>query len=79
MLQWLEVDQIRPFRVVQQVTKACLVPQACNTDNRYVTGDFQWTPIPDQLTQSVAVDVFSMPEVHFAEKAFNCVVLFVDC
>ena len=38
----------------------------------------QWTPIPDQPMESVAMDVFSMPEVHIRKQVFDSVVLCVD-
>ena len=41
-------------------------------------GEAQWTPVPDQPMESVAMDVFSMPEVHIGKETFDCVVLCVD-
>ena len=38
----------------------------------------QWTPFPDQPMESVAMDVFFMPEVHIRKEVFDCVVPFVD-
>ena len=35
-------------------------------------------PIPDRLMESVAMDIFSMPEVHIGKGFFHCVVLCVD-
>ena len=55
-----------------------MVCQACNPDNRNVKGEAQWTPVPDQPMESVAMDVFSMPEVHIGKETFDCVVLCVD-
>ena len=40
-------------------------------------GEAQWTPIPDQPMDSVAMDVFSMPAVQIGREGFNCVVLSV--
>ena len=34
--------------------------------------------MPDQPMESVAMDVFSMPEVHIGKETFDCVVLCVD-
>ena len=31
-------------------------------------GKAQWTPVPDQPMESVAMDVFSMPEVHIGKE-----------
>ena len=73
-----EVDDIGLYNVIKQVRKGCSVCQACNPDNRSHQGEAQWTPIPDQPMQSVAMDIFSMPEVHIRKEAFDCVVLCVD-
>ena len=43
-----------------------------------VKGEAPWAPIPDQPMQTVAVDIFSMPEVQIGKEVFDCVVLCVD-
>ena len=63
---------------IKKGRKGCSVCQACNPDNRNVKGEAQWTPVPDQPIESVAMDVFSMPEVHIGKETFDCVVLCVD-
>ena len=73
-----EIQQIGLFNAIKKVRKGCSVCQACNPDNRNVTGEAQWTPVPDQPMESVAMDVFSMPEVHIGKETFHCVVLCVD-
>ena len=58
------------------VKKGCLVCQAWNRDDRSVKGEAQWTPIPDQSTESMGMDVFSMPEVLIGEEpsiVWSCV------
>ena len=74
----LEIDDIGLYNAIKQVKKGCSVRQACNADNRNVKGEAQWTPIPDQPIESVAMDVFSMPGVHIGNNIFHCVVLCVD-
>ena len=36
------------------------------------------SPVPDQPMESVAMDVFSMPEVYIGKETFDCLVLGVD-
>ena len=60
-----EIDEIGLYNVIKQVKKGCSFCQACNPDNRYVPREAKLTPIPDQPMQSVAMDVFSMPEKKF--------------
>ena len=78
MQRRFEIDQIGLYTAIKKVRKGCSVCQACNPDNRNVKGEAQWTPVPDQPMESVAVDVFSMPEVHIGKETFDCVVLCVD-
>ena len=78
MQRWLEIDQIGLYTAIKKVRKGCSVCQACNPDNRNVKGEAQWTPVPDQPMESVAMDVFSMPEVHIGKETFNCAILCVD-
>ena len=73
-----KIDQISLYNANKKVRKGCSVCQACNPDNRNVEGEAQWTPVPDQPMESVAMDVFSMPEVHMSKETFDCVVLCVD-
>ena len=72
-----KIDQIGLYNAIKKVRKGCSICQACNADNRNV-GEAQWTPVPDQPMESVAMDVFSMPEVHIGKEIFDCVVLCVD-
>ena len=78
MQRWFEIDQIGLYTAIKKVRKGCSVCQACNPDNRNVKGEAQWTPVPDQPMESVAMDVFSMPEVHIGKETFDFVVLCVD-
>ena len=72
------IYQISIYSAFKKVRKGCSVCQACNPDNKNVKGETQWTPVPDQPMESVAMDVFSMPEVHIGKETFDCVVLCVD-
>ena len=73
-----KIDENGLYNAIKQVKKGCSVCQACNPDNRNVKGGAQWTPIPDQPMESVAMDVFFMPEVHIGKEVFDCVVLCVQ-
>ena len=66
------------YNAIKQVKKGCLVCQPCNPDDRNVKGEAQWTPIPDKPMESVAMDVWSMPEMHIGKEIFDFVVLCVD-
>ena len=79
MRRRFEIDQIILYSAIRKVRKGCSVCQACNPDNQNVKGEAQPTPVPDQPMESVAMDVFSMPEVHIGKGTFDCVVLCVDC
>ena len=74
----LEIDEIGLYNAIEQVKKGCSVCQACDPHNQDVGGKAKWTPIPDQPMEIVAMDVFSMPEVHIGKEVFDCVVLCVD-
>ena len=78
MQRRFEIDQIGLYTAIKKVRKGCSVCQACNLDNRNVKGEAQWTPVPDQPMESMAMDVLSMPEVHIGKETFDCVVLCVD-
>ena len=78
MQRRFEIDQISLYNAVKKVRKGCSVCQACNPDNPNVKGESHWTPVPDQPMESVAMNVFSMPEVHIGKETFDCVVLCVD-
>ena len=78
MQRRFEIDQIGLYSAIKKVRKGCSVCQACNPDNWSVKGEAQWTPVPDQPIESVAMDVFSMPEVHIGKETFDCVVLCLD-
>ena len=78
MQRQVEIDAISLYNAIKQIKKGCSVCQACNLDNANVQGEAQWTPIPDQPMEGVAMDVFSMPEVDIGKEVFDCVVLCVD-
>ena len=78
MQRRFEIDQIGLYNGIKKVRKSCSVCQACNPDNSNVTGEAQWTLVPTQPMESVAMDIFFMPEVHIGNETFDCVVLCVD-
>ena len=78
MQRRFEIDQIGLYNAIKEARKGCSVRQPCNPDNRNVKGEAQWTPVPDEPMESVAMDIFSMPEVHIGKETFDCVVLCVD-
>ena len=78
MQRRFEIDQIGLYNAIRKGRKGCSVCQACNPDNRNVTGGTQWTLVPEQPMESVAMAILSMPEVHIGKETFHCVVLCVD-
>ena len=50
---------------------------ACNLANYSLAGDQHWTPILDRPTESVSMDVFSMPEVKVGKDTYDCVVIVI--
>ena len=78
MQRQFEIDEIGLYNAIKQVKKGCSVCQARNPDNPNVRGEAQWTPIPDQPMESVAMDVFSMHGVHIGKEVSDCVVLCVN-
>ena len=78
MQRWFEIDEISLYNAIKQIKKGCSVCKACNPDNQNVRGEAQWTTIPHQSVESVAMDVFSVPDVHIGKEVFNFVVLCVD-
>ena len=75
MQRRFEIDQIGLHNAIR---KSCSVCQASNPDDRNVKGEAQCTPVPDQPMESVAMDVFSMPQVHIGKETLDCVVLCMD-
>ena len=73
-----KIDEIGLYIAIKEAKKGCSVCQACNAVNRKVQGETQWTPIPDQPMESLAMDFFSMPNVHIGKEVFDCVVPCVD-
>ena len=78
MQRRFKIDEFGLYNDIKQNKKGCSVCQACNPDNHTVKGEAQWTPIPDQPILSVAIDFFSMSEVHIGKEVFDCLVLCVD-
>ena len=76
MQRRFEIHDIGLYNAIKQVNKGCFVCQACDSDDRNVRGEAQWIPIPDQPLETVAMDVFSMPEVHIGKRmstVWSCV------
>ena len=68
MQRQFKIDQINLYTAMKKVRKGCSVCQACNAHNRNVKGEAQWTPVPDQPMESVAMDVFSIPKCTLARR-----------
>ena len=78
MQRWFKMDEIGLYNAVKQVKKAWLFCQVCSHHNRNVKGEAQWSPISDQPIESVAIDFFSVCEVHSRNEVLDCMVPSVD-
>ena len=78
MQRRFKIDEIGLYNAIKDVKKGCSVCQACNPDNLNAQVESEWTPNPDQPMESVAMDFFSMPEIHIGKEVFDCVVLCLD-
>ena len=78
MQRRFQIDLIGLYNAIKQVKKGCSVCQSCNPNNQNARREPQWTPIFDQPMDSVAMDFYSMPEVHIGKEVFDCVVLCAD-
>ena len=68
MQRRLEIDQISLYSAIKKVRKDCSVCQACNLDNRNIKGEAQWTPVPDQPMESVAITSSPCPNFTYARR-----------
>ena len=73
-----QINEIGLYNAIEQVRKGCLVCQACNPDNLNVKEEAKLMPIADQPMERMAMDIFSLPEVHIGREVSNPVVLCVD-
>ena len=71
MQRLFKMDEIALYNTIKHVKKGCSVCQACSPDNQHVRREVQWTLIPDQPIESVAMWVFSMFEVHIGKEVFR--------
>ena len=78
MLRRFAFNDIGMWKALRAVRKGCAVCQVCNPRKPAAAGEPQCTPVPERAMESVALDVFSMPEVHISPEEFKCVVLCVD-
>ena len=68
MQRRFEIDQIGLYTAIKKVRKGCSVCQACNPDNQNVKGEAQWTPVPDQPMESVAMASSPCPKFTLARR-----------
>jgi hypothetical protein len=64
--------------ITQGIQRACEVCQACDPARAPYRCYLEATPVPPYLMDSVAVDLFMMPEVKHEGHVYDCMVLCVD-
>lgn len=68
----------RVFEVAQKVRRECVVCQACEHPNWSLRHPIVPTPVPAHVMSSVALDIFSLPEVEWRGETFDSMLLCVD-
>ena len=70
-------DREETKKFTDTVMSQCESCQACQRPQR-LKGPIVYTPIPPGIMESVAIDVFRMPEVEFENRKFDTMVACVD-
>ena len=68
----------RASALARQIPTQCVVCQAAKEPNFDVRAKIRPTPVPAKLGDSIALDIFSLPQVMYRGDRFDCIVLAVD-
>jgi transposase InsO family protein len=63
---------------VERIRKECMICQASEPPHWSNRGPISCTIVPERFMASVAMDLFSMPEVTWQSQQYDCYVLMVD-
>ena len=66
------------YAILDRYCSDCAVCRATKSPNHSTAGNPVYTAIPEAPMQSVAMDVFAMPEVTVDGETYDCVILAVD-
>ena len=66
------------YTLLDKYRSDCAVCRATKSPNHSTAGNPVYTAIPEAPMRSVAMDVFSMPEVTVEGETYDCVILAVD-
>ena len=66
------------YAILDKYCNHCAVCWATKSPNHSTAGNPVYTPIPQGPMQSVAIDVFAMPEVTVDGETYDCVILALD-
>ena len=66
------------YALLDKYCSDCAVCQATKCPNHSIAGNPVYTAIPEGPMQSVAIDVFAMPEVTLEGETYDCVILAMD-
>ena len=66
------------YAILDKYCSNCAVCWATKSPNQSTAGNPVYRAIPEAPMQSVAMDVFAMPEVTVEGEAYDCVILAVD-
>ena len=66
------------YAILDKYCSDCGVCRATKSPNHSTAGNRVYTAIPEAPMQSVAMDVFAMPEVTVEGETYDCVILAVD-
>lgn len=73
--QWADMDRVR--RLLRHLLRVCQVCQACQRSTS-LKARLRSLPVPAKIMSSVAIDLFSLPEVTSEGAKFNTMVVCVD-
>ena len=66
------------YAILDKYCSDCAVCRATKSPNHSTAGNPVYTAIPEAPMRSVAMDVFTMPEVTVEGETYDCVILAVD-
>ena len=66
------------YAILDKYCSDCAVCRATKSPNHSTAGNPVYTAIPEAPMQSVAMDVFAMPDVTVEGETYDCVILAVD-
>ena len=69
---------VRVSEEARKVKRRCATCQACEPPNWSMALPISFTPVPEHVMASVALDVFALPSVWWQGRAYDSLLLCVD-